>query len=233
MHVKILGFGSLLSERSSRLTFPNLQDFHLVRVSNYRRVFAHPASIFFQRKIANLETLEFSSLSVEPCEGASFVASVFSVPNNDNNMLDANGVPSAAFREREEEYSIIPVSYQELAGGTTSSHDESTSTAIICTRSTDEAYLQQWGQERFDEYYAKYGIHTIWGWKPDSGLRPCAVYLRHCYLAAASMGKVCLDSFLDETFLVDRVTTIREYLEKNPHVMETRPPLELAERYGG
>jgi hypothetical protein len=29
------------------------------------------------------------------------------------------------------------------------------------------------------------------------------VYLRHCYFAAKSLGNVCFDSFLDETFLVD------------------------------
>ena len=44
----ILGFGSLLSEQSSRLTFPDLENFRLVRVPNYRRLMQHPASIFFQ-----------------------------------------------------------------------------------------------------------------------------------------------------------------------------------------
>ena len=34
----ILGFGSLLSEQSSRLTFPDLENFRLVRVPNYRRL---------------------------------------------------------------------------------------------------------------------------------------------------------------------------------------------------
>ena len=48
-----------------------------------------------------------------------------------------------------------------------------------------------------------------------------------------SMGHVCLDSFLDETFLVDRQTTIRQYLQDNPQVLETRPPPELEQRYSG
>merc|ERR1719491_669033 len=64
--VTILGLGSLLSERSSRTTFPDLTNFRLGRVSNkYRRVFGHPASIFFQRGLANKHTKEFSSLSAE------------------------------------------------------------------------------------------------------------------------------------------------------------------------
>ena len=67
--VTILGLGSLLSERSSRTTFPDLSNFRLGRVSNqYRRVFGHPASIFFQRGLADMETKEMSSLTAEEFE---------------------------------------------------------------------------------------------------------------------------------------------------------------------
>ena len=76
---KILGFGSLLSEQSARTTFPDLGGFRLVRVHGYRRVFAHAAAVFFERGIANAETLEFASLSAEPRDGASFVAACFEV----------------------------------------------------------------------------------------------------------------------------------------------------------
>ena len=37
----IAGFGSLLSERSARTTFPALRNFRLGRVRGFRRVFAH------------------------------------------------------------------------------------------------------------------------------------------------------------------------------------------------
>lgn len=67
--ISVLGFGSLLSERSSRLTFPELQNFRLARVRNYRRVFGHPTSIFFRRNIACLQSKQMSSLSVEYCDG--------------------------------------------------------------------------------------------------------------------------------------------------------------------
>ena len=50
----ILGFGSLLSEASSRTTFPDLTNFRLVRVRGWRRVFAHAAAIFFERGIADV-----------------------------------------------------------------------------------------------------------------------------------------------------------------------------------
>ena len=51
----MLGFGSLLSERSSRYTAPNLQNFRLARVRGWRRVFAHCAPIFFERGAFELQ----------------------------------------------------------------------------------------------------------------------------------------------------------------------------------
>jgi hypothetical protein len=225
----ILGFGSLLSERSSRMTFPDLSNFRLARVPNYRRVFGHPTSIFFQRGIANIETKEMSSLSAEPLEGYSgFICAVFEIPNKD--MME-DGLPSQAFLEREEEFSIIEVPYTNLEeeSGTT----ETVKKGILCAASTDEAYFKRWGSERFDDHFRKYGIEQIWGWPGDSGLRPCPVYMRHCYLAAEKMGHECFNSFLDDTYLVDRETTLRGYLEKNPEVLDCSPPSELAERYCG
>jgi hypothetical protein len=197
--------GSLLSEKSCRVTFPNLHNFRLGQVPDYRRVFAHPASIFFQRGIANLDTLQMSSLSVEYDKGnVGFVVSVFQVPNDGMMMMQGGGnggmVPSRAFLEREEEFDIVQVPYNELTktaevDAPSSIAQSSTSRlGIICTRSTDQAYIDRWGQDRFDSHYRKYGVETIWGYGRDSGLRPCAVYLRHCYLAATSLGSQCLDS---------------------------------------
>jgi hypothetical protein len=93
--------------------------------------------------------------------------------------------------------------------------------------------------ERFNKHYTTYGIDTIWGYKNDAGIRPCRVYLRHCYLAAKSIGPICLKSFLDEIFLCDRRTTIRQYLEKNQNenynliIQNTIPPPGFEERYSG
>ena len=249
--VTILGLGSLLSERSSRTTFPDLVDFRLGRISNrYRRVFGHPASIFFQRGLANIETKEFSSLSAEEFvpedpdakyQGG-FICSVFEVPR-EQVYKDAEGSdgeivtkPTGAFLEREEEFDIVEVPYMEISeiDGTAKGFPLEAKKGTLCTRYTDEGFVERWGQRRFEENYGKYNIRTIWGWEPDSGLLPCRVYLRHCYLAAQSMGPKCFDSFLDETFLVDRTTTIREYIHQNPGLIEnTIPPPGFEERYSG
>ena len=104
---------------------------------------------------------------------------------------------------------------------------------MLCAASTDDAYIERWGRRRFAESYESLGMHTIWGWSRDAGLRPCATYARHCALAAEKLGPVAYASFLDETVLCDRVTTIREYLSRHPEVMTTLPPESLRERYSG
>lgn len=245
--ITILGFGSLLSPTSARLTFPSLQNFRLGRVPNHRRIFSHPASIFFQRNIANLETLEISSLSVEQYDGKGFICSVFEVPNNGlsdtYNKNDKGWIPSRAFLEREEEFDIVMVPYKEIGARDNQVPNQSITSisedcsdlpmGVICRRSTDEAYISRWGQEHFNKQYKEYGVNTIWNWEEESGLKPCSVYLRHCVLASQRCGKDCHDSFLDETYLVDRKTTVREYLEMNPELMDSEPPEELKHRYGG
>ena len=229
--ITILGFGSLLSERSSRLTFPDLQNFRLVRVGNhYRRVFAHATAPFFHHGIAQPGWNEIASLSAELVDDSTteegrggFICTAFEVDSKD---MMKDGVPSQAFLEREKEFEIVTVSFYDLQTGT--KHD-----GILCTKSTDEAYLKRWGNEYFEKEYGPYGIQTIWNWDRDSDLKPCAVYLRHCTLAAQSMGETCYNSFLDDTYLVDRKTTIRSYLEQHPHVMDAKPPPALEGRWGG
>ena len=80
--MSVAGFGSLLSRASAVSTFPELQNFRAGKVKEYRRIFAHTASIFFQRGIARLDTGEISSLSCESHAGEEIVVSVFEIPGN-------------------------------------------------------------------------------------------------------------------------------------------------------
>lgn len=220
----IIGYGSLLSEKSARTTFPDLINFRRGRVRNYRRVFGHPGSIFFRNGIADLPTLQIAAVDAEYDPGnPGFVVSAFDIPNK-----EGTDQPSRAFQKREAVYDFAKVPLLSL-DGTERSENE----GWISVRSTDHRYIEKWGNERFQNQFVNYGVHTIWNWPPDSGMLPCAVYLRHCYLAAKSGGLECLESFLDETFLNDRMTTIRWYLEQNPHVLDALPPPELFDRYNG
>ena len=91
----VVGFGSLMSKKSASSTFPTLTNFRSVRVEGYRRVFTHPTAIFFERGIADLASKRMASLSIEKCDGHSFIGTVFCLHEGE----DANSLLS-----REEEF---------------------------------------------------------------------------------------------------------------------------------
>lgn len=184
----IIGFGSLLSEASARSSFPNLNNFRLARLRGFRRVMQHPASIFFQRGIASLETREMASLSVEACEdgaddgGRGFLVAAFDIP--------ANELPE--FFEREEEFFIVTAPIHELDGSVRER-------GLLCLASTDDEYKAKHGEAAFHDRYVRYGLDSIWSWRGP--ILPCRVYLRHCVLAAQKAGQDVADDFLDTTLL--------------------------------
>mmetsp|Transcript_2984 Transcript_2984/g.10774 ORF Transcript_2984/g.10774 Transcript_2984/m.10774 type:complete len:306 (-) Transcript_2984:608-1525(-) len=229
--ISIVGFGSLLSRRSCLSTFGAVKDFRPARLKNYRRVFAHLAPIFIRRGIANLETKEMSSLSVEPCPGESIVVSLFELSSEE----------IGSFIEREHEFRFTAVQTEEMDGTV------SRKLSVACTRFSDVEYRarceepdgaskEEQEQLKFGvrggEYFERYGQYEIDRiWRDD--LLPCPLYLRHCVLAAQALGEEAFNSFLDDTFLGDRTTTIRQYLSRRADIMELVPPPELAERYNG
>lgn len=227
--ITILGFGSLLSEQSSRRSFPDLENFREVRVKGYRRTFQHPAFIFFERGIAEKSSSECSSLSAHRLENdqarLGFVCVAFEVkPMWKSEWLK---------REEEFEFHLVPFWEQQMQG-TDFDGIPPTGTGIMCCSScNDDVFIQRWGEEKYIEKLSLYQLRGIWGLELNREIKPCSVYLRHCVLAAQKRSTVCLESFLDETFLVDMKTTIREYLSLNPWVMDLAPPESLAGRYSG
>ncbi|KAF7146609.1 hypothetical protein RHSIM_Rhsim04G0228000 [Rhododendron simsii] len=236
--LSVCGFGSLLSERSARSTFPDLVDFRVARLNGFRRVFAHAAPIFFERGIANPETKEISSLSVEPSEGETLIVTVFNIRKSE--------IPS--FIEREHEFRFLAVLPETLDGkpftnpavcetGTLCCYclifTESVSfpfRSVILSLTTIDLAVAVGSQEVYFQRYGRYNIHKIW----RDDILPCRVYLRHCVLAAKSLGDAAYNNFLDHTFLGDRKTTIREYfVTTGSGIMEEEPPEPLKTRYGG
>ncbi|KAF9673253.1 hypothetical protein SADUNF_Sadunf10G0005100 [Salix dunnii] len=215
--ISVCGFGSLLSERSARSTFPDLLNFRVARLNGFRRVFAHVAPIFFERGIAKPETKEISSLSVEPCEGESLVVTVFEIEQSE--------IP--AFMERELEFRFLAVVPETLDS------KPFDFPAVLCARYSDDEFFQvrcQGSKEIYFQHYGRYNIDKIW----RDDILPCRAYLRHCVLAAKILSDAAYDNFLDHTFLGDRQTTIREYLATaGAGIMEEQPPESLKTRYGG
>ncbi|GAB5033971.1 Hypothetical protein NocV09_01600860 [Nannochloropsis oceanica] len=221
--VTLIGFGSLLSETSSRMTFPQLVNFRLGRVQGYRRLFRHPAAIFFERGIALPASKEYSSLSVEPVEGddsssSGFVCSLFDV-------LDFN---VQNFVDREEEFAFTMAQYMELEG------EKRVGQGLMCLATTDAHVEERWGEGYIKRKYGVHGLNSIW--ELDSTILPCPVYLRHCVLSAGKKGGkegLAYQSFVKETFLADRKTTIEEHLIRRPDIMLMEPPASVLGRYSG
>ncbi|XP_031742775.1 uncharacterized protein LOC101211120 isoform X2 [Cucumis sativus] len=98
-YISVSGFGSLLSVRSARGTFPELINFRVARLNGFRRFFGHVAPIFFERGIAKPETKEISSLCSEPCEEENIIITVFEIKKSE--------IP--AFIQREIEFRFLAV----------------------------------------------------------------------------------------------------------------------------
>ncbi|TYK02923.1 uncharacterized protein E5676_scaffold46G00030 [Cucumis melo var. makuwa] len=216
-YISVCGFGSLLSERSARSTFPDLINFRMARLNGFRRIFGNVAPVFFERGIAKPETKEISSLCAEPCEGENIIITVFEIKKSE--------IP--AFIQREIEFRFLAVSVCFL------SIISSLMNSVLCSRSTDEEFFQVRCKGNKDIFFHHYGRHNIDKiWRDD--IFPCRVYLRHCILAAKNLGDEAYNNFLDHTFLGDRSTTIREYLTGDGSgIMEEEPPESLKFRYGG
>jgi len=123
-------------------------------------------------------------------------------------------------------FRFVAVRPECLEGGTADGR-----TAVMCARWNDDEYRRVRCPP--DEWKRRYGVHGVQRiWMQDS-IFPCRVYLRHCVLAASKLGEDAHANFLDNTVLLDRQTTVREWLQRNPDIMLEEPPPSLVGRYSG
>ncbi|KEA64039.1 hypothetical protein ADIMK_1774 [Marinobacterium lacunae] len=205
--ISVVGFGSLLSERSARESVPGLTHYRLVRVSGYRRIFNKVGIVFIAGHGQCPDSLEVSSCSTEPCASTSIIAAQFECPVDQFTEL----------YEREHRYRWIEVQPVALDG-------RPQCPARMCTGYSDLEYrLNKCVTEQ--EYHDRVGRHyTGVIWRDD--ILPFPRYLKFCLVSAASHGDEVLDNFLDTSFLADGRTSIREYLSIRPDLI----PSSLRER---
>lgn len=182
-----------------------------------RRVFAHPHLFLLGENIVDYpNTLKIASLSAEPAPtDVSFVAAAFEVVLDDPQR--------EAFLRREPEYKIDTTPFYAIDSGDEGS--EALGEGVICLASKDSD---------IDLSKKPADMESVWGWSRDSGLLPFSMYLRHCLLAVEKAGGPAYESFLQDTYLVDRQTTLAEYLEREgEEVMNSLPPAYLEQRFSG
>lgn len=194
--ITILGIGSLLEEASARRTCPTLQNFRLVKVPNFKRVFNKTNSTLVHQNALPNNTKAYACVSAMPCQKITIVTSAFDIP-------DAEWLP---FLKRESEYNLQKVRMIE--------ENQSHNTGILCTGVYDSdtacehaCNTDPFRKELWDAFKSKYNGPM---WRKD--LLPTEEYLRRCLKAANTCGDEVYQNFIQTTFLGDGTTTIAAYL---------------------
>ncbi|CAJ1940954.1 unnamed protein product [Sphenostylis stenocarpa] len=133
-YISICGYGSLLSERSARSTFPSLVNFRIARITGFRRLFTSVGGFFFTQGVANIKTQEIAALSVEPCEGEIIIVVVFEIKKTEVVPESLDGKP-----------------FTNPAVLCASNTDEEFF-KFKCSE----------GREKYFEQYGEYKIHKMW-----------------------------------------------------------------------
>ncbi|MGB0205374.1 MAG: gamma-glutamylcyclotransferase family protein [Neptuniibacter sp.] len=200
--ISVVGYGSLLSEQSARETVPALQNFRIVRVPGYRRIFNKVGIVFLSRHGADPASLELASCSTLPDPHSEIICSQFECTEADFRML----------YEREHRFEWVDVETIEST--------RLISSGRVCTTSTDDYYRHRKCQSS-QEYHERVGQHypgKIW----RSDILPFPRYLAFCLQAAQGQGTEVLNNFLDSSYIADGQTTIRKYIASHPQLQDWR-----------
>ncbi|WP_296062398.1 gamma-glutamylcyclotransferase [uncultured Amphritea sp.] len=205
--ISVVGYGSLLSERSARQTVPALQNFRLVRVPGFRRIFNKVGIVFLSRHGADSKSLQLASCSTQPFEGCEIICSQFECSAEDFIEL----------YEREHRFRWIEV--ETMPSGRTLTPDVP-SVGRMCTGYDDLEYRLNKcvTPQEYELRVGRYYTGPIW----RDDILPFPRYLAFCLQAAASQGDAVLDNFLDSSFLADGRTSIRTYLQQTPELQDWR-----------
>ncbi|MBN1005605.1 gamma-glutamylcyclotransferase [Amphritea pacifica] len=205
--ISVVGYGSLLSESSARQTVPALQNFRLVRVSGFRRIFNKVGIVFLSRHGADPESLQLASCSTQRVAGCDIICSQFECSAED----------FVGLYEREHRFRWIEVETVPLEP---SQAPDTPSVGRMCTGYDDLDYrLNKCVTPQ--EYELRVGrFYTGAIWRDD--ILPFPRYLAFCLQAAASQGRAVLDNFLDSSYLADGQTTLRTYLDQTPELQDWR-----------
>lgn len=212
-HVTICGIGSLLSEKSALLTTPNVKNFRKGRIYGYKRCFNLVGISCIIKNLANLSTREVATVSAVPThnEQDELLVTLFEIEEKD--------WPS--FFEREHRYEHVMVDYYDYYT------KKKMGKCYLCCQSTDEEYKAKRCKDVNDyfERVGKYWKERLWFTYPEccslkdcSTILPVRKYLNYCLDAAFQLGDDFGNNFLDTSLLADGKTTIRQYIQMNPHV---------------
>jgi len=180
-----------------------LTNFRTGTVRGYKRVFDHVGIIFIQNLLVEKDSLEISSVCAEEDPTREMLVSIFEIPETE--------IP--LFYQREDFFNVKEVDVEEHKD------EKKIIRGLMCTRfASDEALIAAnfGSKETFENRFKGFYQGRIY----RDDILPCRIYLKHCLVAAKRLGDEFEANFLNYTFIADRITTIRQYLEAHPGMME-------------
>ena len=191
--VTIGGFGSLMDEASARATTPSITNWRYGWVDGYVRVFNLVSILNIIRGNATGDHL--ATCTARAVASGKLRVCLYDVP--------ASEYPQLLARERRLREVVTP--YREDTGqvGDCVIFGEYSDAEYRAERATTEA---MW-QEEVGQFYSGNAIYR-------DDLLPVPSYLARCLTAFKKLGDESLDNFLDQSFLGDGKTTIREYIAR-------------------
>ena len=189
--VTVAGYASLMCEESARATTPEIGNWRYGTIRDYARVFDLVSIIRIKRGLARGTHL--ATCTARPRTGSTLQVCLYDIP--------AALFPALEARERRLATSVVQV---QCDSG-------DTATAYLFTQYSDERYRAErattseiWHQE-VGQFYE--------GCIYRDDLLPVPSYLKECCDAYQAAGMP--HNFLDNSFLGDRHTSIRQYIDEH------------------
>ena len=189
----VIGYASLLSPISIRRLFPNVGNITPVKVPGHARCFNSYGTLSIKAGLAKAGDKELAHAAAILRPGSMIYALAFELDRAD----------FETYRRHEFRYDLREIEVTPREGG-------KPFRATLCYESADHRVdTSLVGVEDIYALYAKYGVTSFWN-RPDD---PAKVYLEHCFAAARDLGLDYVGNFLDTSYIHDRKTTLRTYLE--------------------
>lgn len=191
--VHVVGYGSLVDEEWARADTPSLADYQLGWLKGYARCFNLVSIINIRRGNAIGRRLVSCTAVARP--GCSLRVAIFSIPT-----VELPDLLKREARLRPAWVKVMP------------DRGEAPIEAIVFTGSDDERYLREACGGDAATYHTHVGqFYTGKLYRND--LLPVHSYMMRCLRAHRRAGRQALVNFLEQSFLGDGATPLRDYLE--------------------
>ena len=197
----VIGYASLLSEISIRRLFPNVGRIIPVTINDHARCFNSFGTLSIKAGLEDIgsNTLAHASAIYRPHCVLHAVA------------FELDDADFDTYVKHEFRYHLKAVEVNALG------HNERFD-AIMCYENVDQNIdVSLIGLKDIWQLYEMYSTPSFW----HTPHLPAKAYLEHCIASARDINAAVLNNFLDTSFLHDRTTSIRSFLELNELDIET------------